>query len=1260
MAAQINLREQGLTVLHQAEHPKVDIVFVHGFTGHPKNTWTWQRAKHGSSHQKRKHDPGEESSSAGPLKFLKVALRKKHRSSSPTATSSWTPHPSFVETARAATTSATTERQDIREEVYWPKDLAPTTVPGSRIFTYGYDTNIRHWTKGPISSKTVYDHGWDLLCSLEEARRGAGEGSRPILFVAHSLGGIVVKEALRRSRRCATVKPHIHAICESTLGLLFFGTPHRGADPRSFLHQVLTVSALSFGFKVNQSIVDTLMPHNPHLQDLSDDFAILCVEREWPVFSFQEEYGVALLSGAKVVNDHSSCLDDVRIETKRHISSNHMDMCRFSGLEDAQYTKVAAAMTFIIGRATTLDARHETPHQVPQPELPLVPTPPTTYLHPTIPASSTVITIGSDPGHDSGLSELPLTANAGTEMEDVHDREVGRETSREATVRTHRSPGGAHTMASIDAATKSSLVGLLFFSEIDQRLTGLTAAQGKTCRWFLSKREYQAWRDLTNRSDDSAFLWIKGHPGTGKSTLMKFLFEEARKEARGDRLRITLSFFFRARGSVEETTTVYLYRSLLYQLFQPPMEDLTDGLEWMTALGARGVLEKGWDEETLKQTLKHSVSKLGRRAVTILVDALDECDQTQVANMVSFFEELCEHAMELETDKAAPLRDEIRDKSSKIFLWVALVVQILNQEPINSTASISASIDKLRKRLQGIPPGLHELFEMILARDSNNLDQLHLCLKWVLFAARPLKPHELYFAVQFGLDKDTSGHWDRADIIDEQLKAFVSSSSKGLAEVTRNKAAQVQFIHESVRDFLLGRYGQQWSGASGNFEGHSHDVLKNCCWAQLNAPVCQTVDVPDELPQKAEAAKIRAALQHNFPFLEYAVSGALGHANSALQRGVDQGRFLQDFPLSQWVMFNNALEQFAVRRYSKAVDLLYILAERNMGHLIPLLRSESTAFFSAGKERYGPPIFAALATESHDAVAAMLRDMQKIPQRLPPPLQGLAEHHFQDLAALYLQNKGLYRRFTRNMVFSPRKRILSYIIPDVDESYVNRAILLAYSLLSPPDIDTALLFWAAAHGYDSIVQSLLDTGQLDLDMKDERGRSLAHQAAAEGHISLLQFLLDSGKVDVNAKAKWGYTPLLYAVKKGHQTIVQLLLDSGKADVDAKDDHGRTALSWAARNGHQTIVQLLFNSGKADVDAKDDYGRTALSWAAANGHQTIVQLLLDSGKADVDIKNNRGQTALLWAAENGHQGVARLLEEYANKNPKAESLGRAGS
>ncbi|KAH9203588.1 heterokaryon incompatibility protein-domain-containing protein [Leptodontidium sp. 2 PMI_412] len=509
---------------------------------------------------------------------------------------------------------------------------------------------------------------------------------------------------------------------------------------------------------------------------------------------------------------------------------------------------------------------------------------------------------------------------------------------------------GKELVTSIDATTKQSLIDQLYFTKIDERLTSLAAAQGTTCRWFLTKAEFISWHDLAEQPVHGGFLWIKGNPGTGKSTLMKLLFEEAKLNTKGNSLQITLSFFFLARGTVEEKSTEGLYRSLLHQLFEKA-EELRDSLEWMTADGARVIQREGWREETLKQTLKHAIQKLGSRSLTIFIDALDECDKQQAAGMVFFFEELCDHAKGSQVrlqicfssrhyptvviqkgievtfedeightediehyiksklrlgkmKKVEILRSDILEKSSLIFLWIVLVVDILNSEYRNG-----AAFTKIRERLKDMPPKLTDLFEMILMRDGENLEQLQVCLKWILFATRPLKPQELYFAVQLGLDKECSGFWDQEDVDLEQIKTFVRSSSKGLAEVTRNRASEVQFIHESVRDFLLGKYEGQWSGSSGNFVGHGHEILRNCCLAQLNASINKDVDIPDPLPQASKASQLRETISLKFPFLEYSILNILHHANGAQQNAMEQGDFLADFPFQRWIFLNNTLER---------------------------------------------------------------------------------------------------------------------------------------------------------------------------------------------------------------------------------------------------------------------------------------------------------------------------------------------------------------
>jgi hypothetical protein len=142
----------------------------------------------------------------------------------------------------------------------------------------------------------VYDIAWDFLVSLEANR--TKDPSRPVIFVAHSLGGIIVEEALRRSN----LAPHIHLrkVCESTIGMIFFGTPHSGADPRNFLYSAAEKLFKAVGGQVNEQMVNTLLPSSERLRELRDEFTPIASERGWAVHSFQEQYGVRWLNGKKV------------------------------------------------------------------------------------------------------------------------------------------------------------------------------------------------------------------------------------------------------------------------------------------------------------------------------------------------------------------------------------------------------------------------------------------------------------------------------------------------------------------------------------------------------------------------------------------------------------------------------------------------------------------------------------------------------------------------------------------------------------------------------------------------------------------------------------------------------------------------------------------------------------------------------------------------------------------------------------------------
>ncbi len=72
----------------------------------------------------------------------------------------------------------------------WPVDLLSEQLPEVRVMTYGY----RGTYNDTISVATSFDHGQSLLSLLIDKRKAAHEEVRPIIFVGHSLGGIIIKQ----------------------------------------------------------------------------------------------------------------------------------------------------------------------------------------------------------------------------------------------------------------------------------------------------------------------------------------------------------------------------------------------------------------------------------------------------------------------------------------------------------------------------------------------------------------------------------------------------------------------------------------------------------------------------------------------------------------------------------------------------------------------------------------------------------------------------------------------------------------------------------------------------------------------------------------------------------------------------------------------------------------------------------------------------------------------------------------------------------
>lgn len=183
----------------------------------------------------------------------------------------------------------------------------------------------------------------------------------------------------------------------------------------------------------------------------------------------------------------------------------------------------------------------------------------------------------------------------------------------------------------------------LRFPQLDARLANLRKAQLHTCEWIRERKDYKEWLDSKDLQGSDGFFWIKGNPGTGKSILMKFLYQTMQRQLQHTKKKhkLVISFFFNARGNEFERSSLGLYRSLLFNLLdlEPSIQE---ALDHCRKGDYHNILESGWKLQMLKEVFEEATTLLEAQGKQLycFVDALDECPEDDVQDMVSYFEEL--------------------------------------------------------------------------------------------------------------------------------------------------------------------------------------------------------------------------------------------------------------------------------------------------------------------------------------------------------------------------------------------------------------------------------------------------------------------------------------------------------------------------------------------------------------------------------------------------------------------------------------------
>ncbi|KAK7514005.1 hypothetical protein IWZ03DRAFT_247178 [Phyllosticta citriasiana] len=307
-----------------------------------------------------------------------------------------------------------------------------------------------------------------------------------------------------------------------------------------------------------------------------------------------------------------------------------------------------------------------------------------------------------------------------------------------------------------DADKARAILKRIWYTEYLSRYNNITEAHQTTFRWIFDNQEHGFPDWIENQS---GIYWISGKPGSGKSTLMKFVAEHDQttqllESWAGDQKIIVVSHYFWISGSSIQRSREGFLRSVIFQILRqhPVLIPKIFPKQW----AERDEREFGnTSPKMLEAALCRIVDRSDRPKICFFIDGLDEydCGQDEIVGLLKILEKvpsvkLCvssrpwdefEHAFRnnpkcrvhelTEDDIREFTRDSIGQspdlsaligshldnmieqivrRSCGVFIWVFFVVRMLLRAPAEGATS-----QDLQKKIDSYPTELDALFDRI-------------------------------------------------------------------------------------------------------------------------------------------------------------------------------------------------------------------------------------------------------------------------------------------------------------------------------------------------------------------------------------------------------------------------------------------------------------------------------------------------------------------------------------------------------------------
>ncbi|KAK4202191.1 armadillo-type protein [Triangularia verruculosa] len=182
------------------------------------------------------------------------------------------------------------DTNDPNNTVNWLADrrMLPSRVGAARIFTCDWPADLRQQSSVPT---TLHESAQSLRDSIQHLKANT---TRPILFIASCLGGIILIKALEIDNQHTKDNADSPSLTRATRGVVFLATPFRGTAFKNMPGLLLKALAALQDQTVT-ALIDYTLGATPDLDELTKGFITLTKNHDYQVVVFWEARNTVLL-----------------------------------------------------------------------------------------------------------------------------------------------------------------------------------------------------------------------------------------------------------------------------------------------------------------------------------------------------------------------------------------------------------------------------------------------------------------------------------------------------------------------------------------------------------------------------------------------------------------------------------------------------------------------------------------------------------------------------------------------------------------------------------------------------------------------------------------------------------------------------------------------------------------------------------------------------------------------------------------------------